>query len=144
MIYLRTYFTWLFPPIALAERRLLLGYIDQIHSDKQARIKKQMSLVNLVQKSNEGKDVNFYVIKHGKVVLDETWRVSDAEPKVTEIISSVTFHCGSIQYKADLIAVGGIFFSIRYNNRVNKCNDFKISSIVVHQSRIIEDSSWDS
>jgi hypothetical protein len=138
---LRTLFNRLAPPLRPLERELIVAVAAQLNAGARELLNKQVEQINLVQRHDADKEVNFYSMKGGKPAFDEISRF----PTKQEVkLATVKFKAGENKVCATFWLVHGHLFSIEFDKSPKKLRDdaVEIQEVKILIDPMIADTSY--
>lgn len=97
------------------EKMILEKVLSHMEGDIHFRLKKQIGVINYIQRHREGKEVNFYQMQKGNCVFDDNLRFPDAPDE--ELLARVVLRLPpeTAELKAEIWMAGGRIFSLEFD-----------------------------
>lgn len=104
------------------EAAILEEAARQLDPERAERLRRRVASINLVQRSDGGREVNTYVIKSGKPSFDDSTRISE-DKKVRKFAKFQIVGANKVPYKGSLWSVNGQFFSLNFDKATEHALD---------------------
>ena len=107
---------------------------NELPTDMRHRLQERIRTVNLVQRIDGGREVNCYVMQHGKPVLDDATRIDESQGERSLAKFRVEGPPGTAN-KGEVWLVDGNLFSIEFDDATEHANAEAIASIQIDLTR---------